>query len=272
MGDAAAERKSGAKLLTVVGAIALTVVGAIGAIRLTRVGAICLALVGAIHGLQSRQRWRQESGSERRWRQLSYAMEFTHSTELSNRVDDRVGAWRIVVERVTETERSVLAFGRRDNQPVVLKVIKNPREEWRSGEILKAFEGRGVVRVYEYMEGALLLERLNPGQSLVTIALNGADDEATRVLAELIRTMSPASSVEAAPTASDWGRAFERYAASGDTQVPPRLCWQLNGCTQTGSSAWPTRWVSTPACVPGAVRNIKAEAYEPGSSGSTNSV
>lgn len=151
-----------------------------------------------------------------------------HSPELWNRVDDRIGAWRVVVEGFAETENSILAFGQRDGQPVVLKVIKSRGEEWHSGEILHAFEGRGVVRVYEYVEGAMLLERLKPGQSLVTMALSGADDDATTLLAETIRKMSPRPPLDGVPTAREWGKGFERYFAAGDAQVPKDLVSEAN--------------------------------------------
>ena len=150
-------------------------------------------------------------------------MESARSAELWSRVHDRIGAWRLVVDRLTETATSVLAFGQRDKQPVVLKVIKSRGDEWRSGGILDAFEARGVVRVYDYVEGAMLLERLKPGESLVSMALSGADDDATRVLAGTIRAMSPRTPADTVPSASDWGKRFERYAVSGDPQVPKDL-------------------------------------------------
>jgi streptomycin 6-kinase len=150
-------------------------------------------------------------------------MESDRSADLWSRLDDRTRAWRVVVERVTETEQSVLAFGRRDRQPVVLKVVKRHGDEWRSGEVLEAFEGRGTVRVYEYVEGAMLLERLRPGGSLVTLSLSGADDQATGVLAETIGAMSPRAPAADVPTAKDWGAAFHRYTASGDAQIPEHL-------------------------------------------------
>lgn len=105
------------------------------------------------------------------------------SRELRSRVDDRINAWRIAVDRITETDSSILAFGHRDNQPVVLKIVRDDGDEWRSGEILEAFEGKGVVRVYDYVGGAIVLERLSPGNSLVNLALN-RDDQATEILAE----------------------------------------------------------------------------------------
>ena len=101
----------------------------------------------------------------------------TPSTELQDRLDGRIRAWRIVVERLVDTHTSVLALGRRDGDPVVLKIVKARGEEWRSGDIVDAFERKGVVRVYEHVEGAMLLEGLRPGRSLLGVALSGADDD-----------------------------------------------------------------------------------------------
>lgn len=143
--------------------------------------------------------------------------------EFRRRIEARIREWRVVVERELETDSSYLAFGRRDDRPVVLKVLKKPGDEWRSGQVLDAFEGRGVVRVYEYAEGAMLLERLIPGDSLVDMVLAGGDDRATGILADVIGRMSPRPSGKAVPTVHDWAVGFERYAASGDRQIPRNL-------------------------------------------------
>src|SRR5262245_5732479 len=143
--------------------------------------------------------------------------------ELGSRVEDRIRAWRVVVERVRETETSIVASGLRDGQPVTLKVIKNRGYEWRAGEILAAFDGKGVVRVYEYTEGAMLLERVTPGNSLASMVLDGRDDEATQILANVIKKMSPGKSVKPVLTVQEWAKAFERYGASEKCQIP----WDL---------------------------------------------
>jgi streptomycin 6-kinase len=96
-------------------------------------------------------------------------MESPTSKDLWRRVENPISVWRIVVERVEETESSILAFGQRDDQQVVLKVVRNRGDEWRSAEILDAFQGNGIVRVYDYVEGAMLLERLIPGYSLASM-------------------------------------------------------------------------------------------------------
>jgi streptomycin 6-kinase len=138
--------------------------------------------------------------------------------------------WGVVVKDTVETETSVIAFGGRDNEPVVLKVIRQPGDEWRSGEILKAFDGHGVAHVYEHAPGAVLLERLRPGNSLAEMTLNGRDEEATDILADVIKQISArASSISplglptACPTVKDWEKGFERYIASGNDQLPMGL-------------------------------------------------
>ncbi len=144
------------------------------------------------------------------------------AADLRRRVESLIRRWDISVERTLETETSFLAFGHRGSLPVVMKTAKSAGDEWRSGAIVQAFEGRGVVRVYDHTEGALLLERLRPGHDLAGMALSGRDDEATDVLAGVIGNMSPNQSPEAVDVESFAG-AFERYAESGDQRVSPDL-------------------------------------------------
>ena len=124
---------------------------------------------------------------------------------------------------MAETGSSVLVFGRRTGEPVVLKVVKHPGDEWLSGAVLSAFRGKGVVRVFDYADGALLLERLSPGESLAGLALSGDDTGATEILADVIGRMSPAETVDGFPSVEDWGRGFERYKASAATGIPGQL-------------------------------------------------
>ena len=146
---------------------------------------------------------------------------------LRERLDERARAWGVAVEETLETQSSVVAFGRRGRRPVVLKVVRGPGDEWRGGEVLGAFAGRGTARVYEHVGGAVLMERLSPGTALAAVALGGRDEEATEVLVDVIRRMShPLDSPRAFPTVEDWGGSFECYLASGDGQVPRDLVEQ----------------------------------------------
>jgi hypothetical protein len=134
-----------------------------------------------------------------------------------------------------ETQTSFIVFGKRGDHDVVLKVIRQPGDEWRSGAVMVAFGAWGMARVYEHIEGALLLERLNPGLQLAGVALDGRDEEATKVLADVIDRMSlpfessdepSREALKAFVSAQDWGKGFDRYLASGDSQIPTRLVAQ----------------------------------------------
>jgi len=139
-----------------------------------------------------------------------------------HRLERLVVAWNVTVDRVTETPTSLLAFGHHDRHAVVLKVV-TLASEWWSGEILNAFGGRGVVRVLDIADGAVLLEQLQPGASLSALSLRGEDQRATAILAETIAAMSPSTCPEWVRDAADWGRSFLPYRRSGDAQVPDTL-------------------------------------------------
>jgi streptomycin 6-kinase len=140
------------------------------------------------------------------------------------RIEERVRAWGVAVERTLETPSSVVAFGTRGGEPVVLKVVRREGDEWRSGEVLEAFGGRGIVRVHEHIPGAMLLERLGPGTPLVARVLGGNDEEATDVLADVIGRMSiQDSNLRRFTPIEDSGRGFDRYLAGGDLQIPREL-------------------------------------------------
>lgn len=132
-------------------------------------------------------------------------------------------AWRVTIERTLATDRSVIIYGQRASQPVVLKIVKEPGDEWRGGEIAAKFGGRGVVHVYEYAEGAALFERVDPGEPLAVLAKSGRDEEATDILAMLLGRMSPLDPPEWCPTVGGLGEGFARYLASGDERVPRAL-------------------------------------------------
>jgi streptomycin 6-kinase len=161
-------------------------------------------------------------------------------SELLDRSQQHAREWGVNIENTLETATSIIVFGTRkliafgscDNHPVVLKVSKQPGDEWEAGKVLAAFEGNGVARVYEHASGAVLLERLSPGSSLVDLTLNGRDEEATRILASVIQQMSACESLsedalpklceplQHCPTVRDWAKGFDRYIATGDKQIP----------------------------------------------------
>lgn len=157
---------------------------------------------------------------------------------LLDRIQQHAREWGVIIEDTFETESSVIAFGtrevirseNRDKQDVVLKIVKQTGDEWHSGEVLTAFNGNGFVRAYEHAPGAVLLDRLSPGNSLTDVTLNGRDEEATDILADVIQqmsarasSMSPLELPQACATVQDWAKGFERYIATGDNQIPMDL-------------------------------------------------
>jgi len=149
--------------------------------------------------------------------------ENTQVVDPGARGEEYARRWRMGIDHAFETNGSLIAYGRRDDQPVVLKVVKARGDEWRSGETLRAFAGRGVVSVIEHADGAVLLERLDPGVSLAALAAGGHDGEATSILASVIGAMSPDAPPTGTPTVLDWARGFARYRENGREQIPRAL-------------------------------------------------
>jgi streptomycin 6-kinase len=143
---------------------------------------------------------------------------------VKDRLDRCARDWGVTVASTLDTQSSILAFGTRDDRPVVLKVVRAPGDEWRAGEILAAFRGEGTGHVLAHVPGAALLERAVPGRSLTSLVLEGRDDEATGILADVIRRMGASNpTVRWAVTAEEWGKGFRSYLDSGDAQVPAGL-------------------------------------------------
>ena len=73
--------------------------------------------------------------------------------------EQRVTGLSLDTDETFETPSSVVSYGRRGAQSIVLKVVKQRGDEWWSGDVVRAFDGRGTVRAYAHEGGALLLER-----------------------------------------------------------------------------------------------------------------
>jgi streptomycin 6-kinase len=54
----------------------------------------------------------------------------------------------------------------------------------------------------------------------VIIVKRGDDDEATKILAEVIAKLANHEAPAVCPTVADWGRGFDRYLQSDDEQIP----------------------------------------------------
>jgi streptomycin 6-kinase len=96
-------------------------------------------------------------------------------------------------------------------------------DEWNSGLVLEAFGGSPMVRVFQHMPGAVLLERLDPATPVVEMFKVWGDDEATHTIAGIITRMSSTFIPDGTPTVIDWGQGFSRYRKSGDRRIAPSL-------------------------------------------------
>lgn len=128
--------------------------------------------------------------------------------------------WNVTLDEVRETPTSLIGFGVRGGARVVLKISKQDGDESHSGEVLKAYRGEGAAKVFESVPGAVLLERLEPGEQLVNLVKHCKDDEATNILAEVIAKLANHVAPIGCPTVTDWGCAFDRYLQTGDEQIP----------------------------------------------------
>jgi len=107
------------------------------------------------------------------------------ATSPGDRLAALANEWAVTLDSTAETTSSLIGFGRRASEHVVLKIVKREGDEWRSGEVLEAFAARGVVRVLENTGGAVLMERASPGHRHIPTAVV---DTADATYAELCRT------------------------------------------------------------------------------------
>ena len=140
-----------------------------------------------------------------------------------DRLEAQARQWRVTVNETRGTVGSVIGLGERRGSAVVLKVIRDQGDEWHSGEVLRAFQGCGTVRVLESVPGAILMERLEPGESLVNLVRQQQDEDATEILAEVMRQMAGHTAPVGCPTVEDWSRSFDRYLTSPNKQIPREL-------------------------------------------------
>ena len=115
---------------------------------------------------------------------------------------------------------------RDDDQQVILK-LGHPNEELTSEiNALIRFDGKGSVRLLEFdhARGAMLLERLIPGDSLLTIR---DDSEATRIAARVMRDLwQPAPVGDDFPTVDRWAMGMRRlrnHFDGGTGPLPEKL-------------------------------------------------
>ena len=73
-----------------------------------------------------------------------------------------------------------------EGQPAMLK-ISHEQDEREGGVLMRWWDGQGAARVLAHDDDAILLERATGTRSLAEYARNGRDDEATRIICDVLR-------------------------------------------------------------------------------------
>lgn len=90
---------------------------------------------------------------------------------------------------LTQTMTSHIYTVTHNTETVILKLLSSSEtEEQRGAAALRFFDGRGAVRLLRYDESAHLIEYA-AGDELVTLVERGEDENATRIIAQMIKQL-----------------------------------------------------------------------------------
>jgi len=108
----------------------------------------------------------------------------------TNKLNYYLSAWDLTNPKfLTQTMTSHIYTVDYETETVILKLL-SPLEvdEQRGAVALRHFDGQGAVRLFHYDDGAQLMEYA-AGEELVTMVQRGEDENATRIIAEVIRQL-----------------------------------------------------------------------------------
>ena len=109
-----------------------------------------------------------------------------------------------------------------EGQPAMLK-ISHEQDEREGGVLMRWWDGQGAARVLAHDDDAILLERATGTRSLAEYARNGRDDEATRIICDVLaRLHAPRAKAAAAAHAGILVRRPVAHGA-GARRHPGRL-------------------------------------------------
>lgn len=108
----------------------------------------------------------------------------------NHKLDYYLAAWNLSNPQFfTQTATSHIYTVTHDAETVVLKLLAPSETEEQTGALaLRYFDGHGAVRLLRHDEGAHLIEYAD-GDELVTLVERGEDEEATRIIAQVIKQL-----------------------------------------------------------------------------------
>lgn len=108
----------------------------------------------------------------------------------SKELKDIENLWQLQhMQPYATTFSSHIYLAQYQGTPVTLKFIKPESDEHHSPEILRYFGGKGAAKLLQSQENALLLEYLDSELSLKELVEQGKDDEATHIIASVIKEL-----------------------------------------------------------------------------------
>lgn len=108
----------------------------------------------------------------------------------NNKLNYYLTAWNLSnPQLLTQTVTSHIYTVTHEAETVILKLLSPSETEEQSGAAaLRYFDGRGAVRLLRYDDGAHLMEYAS-GEELVTLVEQGEDENATRIIAQVIKQL-----------------------------------------------------------------------------------
>jgi streptomycin 6-kinase len=74
------------------------------------------------------------------------------------------------------------------DKPAMLKIAVGAEEKF-GGRLMRWWNGEGAAKIYDHIDEALLIERARGKRSLLTMAMNGEDDEASRIICQTVEKL-----------------------------------------------------------------------------------
>jgi len=107
-----------------------------------------------------------------------------------NKLNYYLSAWNLSNPKfLTQTMTSHIYTVTYDTETAILKLLSpSETDEQRGAVALRHFDGHGAVRLLHYDEGAHLMEYA-AGDELVTLVERGGDENATRIIAQVIKQL-----------------------------------------------------------------------------------
>jgi streptomycin 6-kinase len=106
------------------------------------------------------------------------------------KLNDYLAAWNLSTPQILkQTMTSHIYTVTHESETVILKLLSSSEmDEQRGALALRYFDGNGAVRLLRYDDGAQLMEYA-AGDELVTLVERGEDENATRIIARVIRQL-----------------------------------------------------------------------------------